>query len=324
MLFANRRAPRVKTRLTVSLVTAGAIAAAHAAPQAASTTASESMPGATAVRHAAASAKPMPAVLTSAAGSKVVARTMHSEALDRDWPYVLYLPPGYAPRDERYPVLYLLHGNNGDAYDWITQGRLQAIVDRLIAQREIPPLLIVMPQGGTDWYVDRKESIETAFFEELMPEIETKYAAQTGREGRVIGGVSMGGFGALRYAMTRPQLFCGAMLLGPAIYAGAPPVASAARYVGVFGDRQFDPLVWRTLNYPAQWQTYMSRGLRVPMFIAAGDDDLRIQAEASLLYTQLREAKQPAELRIIDGGHTWAVWSALLAEGLKYSLACTR
>ena len=95
----------------------------------------------------------------------------------------IYTPPGYDRSSQRYPVLYLLHGNNGDAYDWITQGRLQTIVDRLIAQHEIPPLLIVMPQGGTDWYVDRKEPIETAFFEELLPEIETKYAAQTGREG---------------------------------------------------------------------------------------------------------------------------------------------
>ncbi|SAK79152.1 esterase [Caballeronia arationis] len=183
MLLANRRAMRLKTRLTVSLAAAGAIVAAYAAPQAASAAASESVHGAKAVRQATASTKPIPGVLTSAAGSKVVARTMHSEALDRDWPYVLYLPPGYAPRDGRYPVLYLLHGNNGDAYDWITQGRLQTIVDRLIAQHEIPPLLIVMPQGGTDWYVDRKEPIETAFFEELLPEIETKYAAQTGREG---------------------------------------------------------------------------------------------------------------------------------------------
>ena len=322
MSFANRIAARVEKLLTVGFIATTATVAAHAAPHLPSTAASE--PAATNQAHptTAAAPKPLPAVITSTAGSKVLSRTMHSEALDRDWPYILYLPPGYAPREDRYPVLYLLHGSGGDASDWITQGHLQRIVDGLIARHEIAPLLIVMPQGGTDWYVDRKEPIETAFFEELLPEIETHYAVQTGRDGRAIGGVSMGGFGALRYAMTRPQHFCGAMLLGPAIYSGDPPIGSAARYVRVFGDRQFDPHVWRSLNYPAQWQAYLSRGYRVPMFIAAGDDDLRIQAEASQLYTHLREANQPAELRIIDGGHTWAVWSALLAEGLKYSLAC--
>jgi enterochelin esterase-like enzyme len=322
MPFAQRLASRVRTLLTVSFAAAGVTAAAYAAPQASSTGASGTIvkSGAAPIKQA----KLIPPLITSAAGSKIVARTMHSEALDRDWPYVLYLPPGYTANGERYPVLYLLHGNNGDAYDWITQGHLQGIVDGLIARREISPLLIVMPQGGTDWYVDRKESIETAFFEELLPEIETQYAVETQREGRVIGGVSMGGFGALRYAMTRPQLFCGALLLGPAIYSGDPPVGSAARYVHVFGDRQFDPRVWRSLNYPAQWQGFIGGGYRVPMFIAAGDDDLRIQAEASQLYTHLRDAHQPAELRIIDGGHTWAVWSAVLPEALRYALACTR
>lgn len=221
-------------------------------------------------------------------------------------------------------MLYLLHGNNGDANDWLTQGHLQAAADTLIEHKEIPPVAIVMPQGGTDWYVDRKEKMETAFFADLLPEIETHYAVATQRGGRMIGGVSMGGFGALRYAMTQSELFCGALLLSPAVYANEPPPGSAARRVGVFGDRQFDPHVWHALNYPAQWERYMSRPYRLPMFIAAGDDDLTIQADASSLYTHLRLAGNPAALRIIDGGHTWDVWSALLPAALKYTLGCVK
>ena len=76
----------------------------------------------------------------------------------------------------RIPVLYLLHGNNGDANDWITQGHLQSAADALIEHKDMPPVAIVMPQGGTDWYVDRKEKMETAFFDDLLPEIETRYA----------------------------------------------------------------------------------------------------------------------------------------------------
>jgi enterochelin esterase-like enzyme len=256
--------------------------------------------------------------------STVISRSFHSEALGRDWNYTIYLPTGYRQDGARIPVLYLLHGNNGDANDWLTQGHLQSAADALIERKDIPPVVIVMPQGGTDWYVDRKEKMETAFFNDLLPEIEARYAVSTQRGGRMIGGVSMGGFGALRYALTQPELFCGALVLSPAIYPNEPPRASAARHVGVFGERQFDPRIWHDLNYPAHWDRYMSRPYRLPMFIAAGDDDLTIQADASTLYTHLRLAGNPAALRIIDGGHTWDVWSALLPAALKYTLGCVK
>ncbi|MFM0340222.1 alpha/beta hydrolase [Paraburkholderia fungorum] len=264
------------------------------------------------------------AIGVPALASTVLSRSFHSEALGRDWAYTIYLPTGYRHDAARIPVLYLLHGNNGDANDWLTQGHLQTTADALIERKEMPPVAIVMPQGGTDWYVDRKEKMETAFFADLLPEIETRYAVATQRGGRMIGGVSMGGFGALRYAMTQSELFCGALLLSPAIYTNEPPLASAARRVGVFGDRQFDARIWHALNYPAQWEHYMSRPYRLPMFIGAGDDDLAIQADASSLYTHLRLAGNPAALRIIDGGHTWEVWSALLPAALKYTLGCVK
>ncbi len=257
-----------------------------------------------------------------AAASTISVRTFHSAALGRDWQYVIYLPTGYRADTASYPVLYLLHGNNGEPMDWVTQGDLQTTADTLIARREIAPVVIVMPQGGTDWYVDRKEKMETAFFEDLMPEIERRYAVAGDRGGRAIGGVSMGGFGALRYAMEHPDAFCGALLLSPAIYANDPPPDSSARRVGVFGDHQFDLHVWRALNYPALWNGYFARPWRLPVFVASGDDDLVIQAESSLLYTRLREAGNPAALRIVDGGHVWPVWRELLPAALKYTLAC--
>src|SRR5579859_3950406 len=147
-----------------------------------------------------------------ASASTVISRSFHSEALVRDWAYTIYLPTGYRHDAARIPVLYLLHGNNGDANDWLTQGHLQTTADALIERKDIPPVAIVMPQGGTDWYVDRKERMETAFFDDLLPEIEAHYAVSTQRSARMIGGVSMGGFGALRYALTRPERFCGALL----------------------------------------------------------------------------------------------------------------
>ncbi|MGU7813078.1 alpha/beta hydrolase [Burkholderia sp. AW49-1] len=301
---------------------AGAIATAHATPGGPAVSTASSAPAAATVP---------PATIAQAAqeppvnpGSSVALRTFRSASLKRDWSYTVYLPPGYNPEGARYPVLYLLHGNAGNANDWITQGRLQATADTLIEHHEIPPVVIVMPQGGTDWYVDRKEKMQSAFLNDLLPEVEAHFAVSNQRAGRAIGGVSMGGFGALRFSLLEPGLFCGAMLLSPAIYANEPPLNSAARYVGVFGDRQFDPRVWHELNYPALLRGYFARNWRVPMFIAAGDDDLTIQAESSVLYTHLRRAQNPAELRIVDGGHTWEVWRGLLGQGLKYALECVK
>jgi enterochelin esterase-like enzyme len=256
--------------------------------------------------------------------STIAAGSFYSAALGRPWPYTIYLPTGYRPDGPRYPVVYLLHGNRGNANDWITLGNLQATADQLIEHKEIPPVVIVMPQGGTAWYVDRKEPMQTAFFDDLLPQIESRYAVSNERSGRVIGGVSMGGFGALRYAMLAPDRFCAALLLSPAIYADIPPPTSAARYVGVFGDRQFDARVWHELNYPALWSAYMAKPWRLPVFIGAGDADLVIQSEADTLYTRLRQADNPAALRIVDGGHTWDVWRGLIGPGLKYTLECTK
>ncbi|RKP45188.1 alpha/beta hydrolase [Trinickia fusca] len=259
-----------------------------------------------------------------APASTVQTHTFHSATLRRDWPYTVYLPDGYRSGNAHYPAVYLLHGNGGNANDWLTQGHLQSTADALIARGAIPPVVIVMPQGGTDWYVDRKEPIETAFFEDLLPEIESRYAVAAQREARVIGGVSMGGFGALRYALLAPEQFCGVLLLSPAIYADLPPRTSAARRVGVFGSTQFDASVWHKLNYPALWDAYMNRPWRPAFFIGAGDDDLPIQSEADSLYTRLRQAGNPASLRIVGGGHTWQVWRELLEPALIHALACTK
>lgn len=246
-----------------------------------------------------------------------------SVTLGRTWSYTIYLPDGYGAVKAHYPVIYLLHGYGGTASDWITQGGLQATADMLINRHELAPVIMVMPEGGTDWYVDRKERIESAFFSDLIAEIESHYAVDARREARAIGGVSMGGFGALRYALTRPALFCGALLLSPAIYAIVPPPSSAARRAGVFGAPRFDPRVWQALNYPAVWNAYLRQPARVAMFVGVGNDDRPIAADAQTLYARLRHAGNPARFTVLDGGHTWNVWRALLGPALVSALSCT-
>jgi enterochelin esterase-like enzyme len=251
--------------------------------------------------------------------STISTREFDAPALQRRWSYVTYLPTDYDRTDKRYPVLYLLHGNAQKAYDWVSSGHIQQTADRLIASGEMPAAIIVMPEAGTTWYVDRKERMETAVMQDLLPEVQRRFRTVERREGRIIAGLSMGGFGAARFALKYPDTFAAAGLLSPAIYGGLPPEDSSARRVGVFGAPEFDPQIWRELNYTALWQGYLDRKIPVPMYINSGDDDrFFIEESAAEFYSLLRRNKQPAELRIVDGGHTWAVWESTIGDAMKY------
>lgn len=261
------------------------------------------------------------ALLLSSASfaSEIVTREFKSDALGREWKYEVYLPTGYETSRLRYPVLYLLHGNNGSGRDWVDKGKVQSVADGLIASGDMPPAIIVMPDAGVTWFVDRKQKMETAVIRDLFPEVEKNLPVLRSREGRLIGGLSMGGYGSLRFVMKYPEMFAAAALLSPAIYAPMPPMNSGARRVGTFGEPDFDEQVWKSLNYPSLWQSYLEKKTPVPMYINSGDDDeFMIEAEATKLYSLLRANKQPAELRIVDGAHTWAVWGSTLGDAMKY------
>lgn len=255
----------------------------------------------------------------AAPASEIVSREFASATLARPWAYEVYLPERYDSSKLTYPVLYLLHGNNGNRHDWLRLGKIQATADALIASGDIPPAIIVMPDAGASWFVDRREKMETAVIRDLLADVEKNFRALPAREGRLIGGLSMGGYGSLRFALKYPEMFAAAALLSPAIYDPEPPKNSGARRVGAFGTPDFDANVWRSLNYPTLWEGYLAKQMPVPMYINSGDDDeFLIAGEAVKLYSLLRANQQPAELRIVNGAHSWAVWSGTVGDAMKY------
>jgi len=263
------------------------------------------------------------AALAAQAGT-IEGAEFRSAVLGRTWAFNVYLPTGYDPAGAlRYPVLYLLHGNGADRNEWTLRGRIRRTADALIESGEIPPAIIVMPDAGNSWYVDLREPIESAFFLELIPVIEKNYRALNTRDARVIGGLSMGAYGALRYVLKYPEKFQAAALLSPAVYNPEPPENSAARSARVFalqgGDGSFSPEVWKAYNYPVLFDAFLRKGIKVPIYINSGDDDeFFIEAQAVQLYELLRRNRQPAELRIVNGRHEWAVWESTAADALRY------
>ncbi len=267
--------------------------------------------------------------------------TFESATLGRVYDYFVYLPAGYDETSgERYPTIYLLHGRSDDHYAWLNGA---GVLDMLIASGELPPLIAIIPDMPSSdragYYIDSAytgtdfpaEPVEAAFFADLIPHVDATYPTITAREARLIAGYSMGGYGALRYALAHTEMFVGAIVLSPAVYTPQPPLDSSTRLFGAFGigETVFDEGRYTALNYPALFEQFIASEQALALFIAVGDDEWKhptpedqlhdLDVEAHLLYNRARRVPRLlAEFRVYDGGHDWEVWRRGFDEGLRY------
>ena len=253
---------------------------------------------------------------------EVTLQSIKSQALGADYRFTIYLPDGYQNGRLRYPVLFLLHGNGGDENEWLVSGQVQPTADALIRDGRVQPFIIVMPGGGSSWWVDgNKDKAETALIKELIPHIDSTYRTISDRSGRMVAGLSAGGFGTVNAAFKYPELFISAAALSPAIYSPVPPGHSSANRVAPFQkDGKFDQASWDRLNYTANWDAYKAKKVVVPMYINSGDHDtFSIAYHAAGLFQKLFEyqAKQ-VEFRVVDGDHEWSVWRDSIGDAIKY------
>jgi enterochelin esterase-like enzyme len=262
-------------------------------------------------------------VAPPAHAGEVFADSVKSSVLGMDLRFNIYLPDGYKDGTTRYPVVYLLHGASGDEHDWTRQGSVAQTLDGLIKRGVMRPSIAVMPSiGPQSWFADGAVlKMETALITELLPAVEARYRTGTARSDRSIAGLSMGGFGALNLALKHPQRFCAAGIISPAIYDPLPPETSAARRAPqLMRNGQFDPELWKALNYPSHLEAYAKAPQKVPMWIVSGDHDaLGIAVMSANLYWRLLKIQPKlAELRIIDGDHEWMTFRDALPDALQY------
>lgn len=248
-----------------------------------------------------------------------------SPALGREIPYSLYLPDGYADGSARYPVLFLLHGLGGMASDWADGGGLGATLDRLIAAASIPAMIVVAPGMGDSWYVDNPDpggfgTAQTAFLGDLVPFVDRTWRTTARREGRAVAGLSMGGWGAVRFASLRPDLFVAAASLSGAIitegWAATP--AWAGYFTGAFGT-PVDLARFRAASPFTLIPQLVAADPRPALYFTCGDDDELDLVEGNLLFhVALVRAGIDSALRITDGGHNWEVWARELDPVLRF------
>ena len=259
----------------------------------------------------------------AAVSGEVFSDRVKSAVLGRDLKFSVYLPDGYAASPAKFPVVYLLHGAGGDELEWSRKGGATETLDGLIARGLMRASVAVMPSAGpASWWTDgASEKVETALMTELLPYVEATYKVSTERSGRAIGGLSMGGYGALNLALRYPTRFCAAGIISPAIYDPLPPDTSASRRTPQFvRDGKFDPETWKALNYPAHLDKYAQGSAKVPMWIVSGDHDhFGIALMATQLYARMLKIQpKQTELRIIDGDHEWMTFRDALPDALQY------
>lgn len=135
---------------------------------------------------------------------------------------LVYVPPGYdADTDQRYPVVYLLHGIFDSPDLWIDYYHIPAMLDRMIEDGRLPAAIVVMPDGGNQlgggFYRDSPVSGRWAEFiaDELTAYVDREYRTDAWREARAVAGHSMGGYGAIHLTMERPDVFGIAYAMSP-------------------------------------------------------------------------------------------------------------
>lgn len=121
----------------------------------------------------------------------------------------VYTPPGYSP-DQKYPVLYLLHGIGGDEREWLNMCRPNVILDNLIADKKAVPFIMVLPNGRAQENDSANAGMgaspafanfEGDLLKDVIPFIESKYSVLKDRENRAIAGLSMGGGQSLNFGL---------------------------------------------------------------------------------------------------------------------------
>lgn len=253
-----------------------------------------------------------------------------SEALGEPLRYRLHRTPG--PNGPR-ATLFLLHGRGADLDE---PTRLLDVLDALVENGSVPPLLAIVPDAPwsdrASFYVDSDftghpsgRPVETALTRDLVRHVDATYATIADRDHRFVTGYSMGGAGAVRYTLGHPDLFSGCLALSPAVYDPLPPTDSSTRRFGAFGrgPEPFVPDVYTALGYRTQLESFgPTRPVR--LFIAAGDgEDLAI--EAARLHDRARQVEGVASrLRILGGDHDFDVWAPAFRDGLPFVLGASR
>jgi enterochelin esterase-like enzyme len=267
---------------------------------------------------------------TQNTGKIIEQKTVPSKILNKDVKYTIYLPADYTSSERTYPVVYLLHGYTDDNTGWLQFGEINRYADKAIAEGTIPPMIIVMPNGDSSFYInsfDGKEKYEDFFIKEFMPSIEKTYRIKAEKKYRGVAGLSMGGYGSLIYALKYPDLFAATAPLSAAVIDDESMAKMADdNWEQIFGQlygrglkgKQRLSNTWYSNSILKLVDTKSAEELKkVRYWIDCGDDDFLTKGNC-LLHIALIEKQVPHEFRVRDGAHSWTYWRTGITDALQF------
>jgi S-formylglutathione hydrolase FrmB len=216
-----------------------------------------------------------------------------NKALQKEVAFYALLPD----RQEKpgpYPVYYLLHGLSDDYTAWLRWTSIERYVREL-------PLIVVLPDGDRYWYSDIPDGppYEKALVGDLIPYVDSIFPTVASREGRVIGGLSMGGYGAMKLALKYPEMFCSV-----AGHSGAYRAKKDARFAGLT-DCCFE-LAEQLVGKEAP-----------AIRFDCGVDDFLLDHNREF-HAHLERLGIPHEYWEFPGAHTWEYWDLHVQEAIAF------
>jgi len=234
----------------------------------------------------------------------------NANALNKMTSAMAILPEG---KPGPFPVFYLLHGLSDDHSVWVRRTSIERYVEGL-------PLIVVMPDGGRSFYTDAinkpRAAYETHFVRDLIGFVDATFQTVPKRGGRVIGGLSMGGYGAMKLALKHPDLFCAAVSHSGAAGFASKPIQGDAEWVRewvpVFGENpQGGPEDVFALAERADRTTLPA------LRIDCGVDDFLIE-DNRRFHRHLESLGISHEYAEFPGGHSWGYWDLHVQEAVGF------
>jgi len=268
----------------------------------------------------------------AAAQSRIDCSSLDSHILKTVVPYCVLLPSGYdspSAKAAQYPVLYFLHGLGDNEQTLLKTGGWNLIED-LRQQHKIGDFLIATPDAQATFYVnsaDGKVRYSDFFLREFMPYIEGKYRIRRERKARGITGISMGGYGALRFAFAYPQLFSSVSAQSAALMTDSPQELTAAmrsdtalgQLLGnVFGN-PIDAVHWRENDpFVLAEKNKLAISRQAIYFNCGSHDEYNFEESAQALDRELRAEGIAHQFHLYPGDHSAVYFLSHLGEVIQF------
>jgi S-formylglutathione hydrolase FrmB len=276
----------------------------------------------------------LPVSLSVRAQSRIECDAVNSRILKYPVHYCVYLPASYDSRAQKnppqhYPVLYFLHGL-GDNEKTLFNSGGWTMLDDLRQHHQMGDFLIVAPEGRKSFYINSADGsvrYSDFFLQEFIPLIEKKYRIGKGRSNRAITGISMGGYGALRFAFSHPEMFSAVSAQSAALITESPRELDLAARSGtplgkvladVFGD-PIDVPHWNANNPFLLARKNAAALRRLAIYFNCGqDDNYGFEKGAAALHEELQKLGVKHEYHLYPGDHSFTYFMTHFTEVMEF------